>query len=224
MLGLNKIYNTDCLEGMKLLDDKSIDLILTDIPYSEVNRKSNGLRNLNKGIADILTFDLNIFLEECNRVCKGSIYMFCATEQVSLIRSEFVKFGLSTRHCIWEKSNPSPMNGEYIWLSSIENCIFAKNKNAAFNEHCKSSVWKFSNGRSKIHPTEKPLKLFEYLVKTSSNINSLVFDPCIVSETTIIACKNLNRNFIGFENNEQYYNIACQRLSNHAKENRHRIS
>lgn len=213
MLQINQLYNICCMEGFKQIDDKSINLLLTDIPFSEVNRKSNGLRNLDKGAADILTFDLNFFLEECNRVCKGSIYIFCGTEQVSMIRAKLVKLGLSTRHCIYEKTNPSPMNGQRIWLSSIENCIFAKNKNATFNEHCKSAVWRFPCGRNKVHPTEKNLKLFEYLVKASSNEGDLVFDPCAGSFTSGIAARNLGRNYLGFEKNEEYFNIAQERLN-----------
>lgn len=164
---MEEIWHGDCMELMPRIPDGSIDLVLTDIPYDEVNRKSGGLRNLNKGVADVLTFDIEEFLDALNRVCKGSIYVFCGTEQVSLIRKYLVKLGLSTRHCIWEKTNPSPMNGQHIWLSSIENCIFGKKKCAYFGEFCKSSVWRFPNGRSKQHPTEKSLKLFEYLVETS---------------------------------------------------------
>lgn len=213
MLNLNNIYNTDCIKGMKSLESNSIDMILTDIPYNEVNRKSWGLRKLDKGAADVITFNLHEFLEQCNRVCNGSIYIFCGTEQVSEIRKYFRQSGLSTRHCIWEKSNPSPMNGQRIWLSSIENCIFAKNKSATFNEHCKGGVWRFPNGRSKQHPTEKPIKLFEYLISVSSNEGDIILDPCIGSGTTAAAAKNLNRNYIGFELNKEYYEIAKNRLN-----------
>jgi len=105
------------------------------------------------------------------------------------------------------------MNGQHIWLSSIENCIFTKNKKATFHEHCKSSVWRFPNGRSKTHPTEKPLKLFEYLIKTSSNESDLILDPCLGSGTSVIAANNLNRQFIGIEKEKEYYNICVERLS-----------
>ena len=64
MIELNKIYNEDCLEGLKMIEDKSVDMILTDIPYGEVNRKSNGLRNIDKGKADIVTFSLDDLLSE----------------------------------------------------------------------------------------------------------------------------------------------------------------
>jgi len=198
---------------MKLMPDDFVNLVLTDIPYEQVSKKSNGLRVIDKGDADTLDFDIKDFLVELNRVCKGSIYVFCASEQVSLVRATMVDLGLSTRHCIWEKTNPSPMNGQYIWLSSIENCIYGKKAKATFNEHCKSSVWRFPNGRSKVHPTEKPLKLFEYLVETSSNEGDLVFDPCAGHATTCKAAMNLVRNFIATEKNTKYYNDALERLA-----------
>jgi DNA modification methylase len=210
---IQEVWLGDCLELMKNIPDKSVSSIFTDIPYNQINRKSNGLRKLNKGSADVLSFDLNYFLEEINRVCFGSFYIFCSTEQTSLIRSFFSKNKLSTRHCIWEKTNPSPMNGQYIWLSSIENCIFAKNKKSIFNEHCKSSVWRFPNGKSKKHPTEKPIKLFEYLINVSSNENDLILDPCAGSGTTLVAAKKLNRQFIGIEKEKKYYDICLERLN-----------
>jgi site-specific DNA-methyltransferase (adenine-specific) len=121
---------------------------------------------------------------------------------------------LTTRHCVWEKTNPSPMNGQYVWLSSIENCIYARNKGATHNEHCKGGVWRFPNGRSKQHPTEKPIKLFEYLIEVSSNEGDIVLDPCIGSGTTAVAALRTGRNFIGFETEPAYVEIANKRLDN----------
>jgi len=212
MIELNKIYNEDCLAGMQKIKDKSIDMVLTDIPYDFINRKTNGLRSLDKGNADILTFDLQTFLKDVLRITKGSIYIFCGPTQVSEIIAFFKDNKTSVRQLIWEKTNPSPMNGQHIWLSSVENCVFAKKGGATFNEHCKSAVIKNPNGRSKIHPTEKPLKLFQYLIETSTNPNDLVLDTCIGGGTTAIACINTNRNFIGFELDKNYYNIAQKRI------------
>jgi site-specific DNA-methyltransferase (adenine-specific) len=219
MLDIEKIKNTiicgDCLEVMKDIPDKSVNMILTDIPYAEVNRTSNGLRNLDKGDADILTFDLDIFIKECNRICSGSIYIFCGWSQLGKIKSYFMDNSLSTRVIIWEKSNPSPMNGEYIWLSGIEPCVYAKNKNATFNGKCLNSVLKYPiehNKRYEKHPTEKSIKLFERIIQISSNEKDIIFDPCFGSGTTLLAAKNLKRNFIGIEISEKYCEIARQRL------------
>lgn len=88
-----KLINGDCLQGIQKLHDKSVDLILTDIPYDSVNRESNGLRKSDKGKADVITFDLDEMLDECIRVCKGSIYIFCGTKQVSPIDNKLRRGG-----------------------------------------------------------------------------------------------------------------------------------
>lgn len=204
----------DCIKIMKDLPPQSIDLCVTDIPYGEVNRNSNGLRNLDKLNADIVTFNLNSFLSELNRIIKGSIYIFCGTEQVSEIRKTLIEYNFSTRLIIWEKTNPSPMNGQYIWLSGVECCVYGKRKGATFNGHCNNTVLRYPCGRNKLHPTQKPLNLIQQLIEISSNKNDIVIDPCMGSGTTGVVCKQLNRNFIGIEINEKYYNIAKDRIIN----------
>ena len=208
------LYKGDALEIMNTFPKESIDLVLTDIPYGEVNRKSNGLRNLNKRDADELNFELSMFLSFMNLLVKGSVYVWCGTEQISEIRRFLVTSGFSTRVGVWEKTNPSPMNGQYIWLSGIELCVYGKKKGATFNEHCKNTVWRYSSGRSKLHPTQKNLDLFEYLIKVSSNEREIVLDPFVGSGTTAVACEKLNRRWIGIELNEEYCEIAKQRILN----------
>lgn len=202
----------DCLEVMKQFCNKSVDCVCTDIPYGEVNRKSSGLRKLDKGNADIITFNLDKLLDEVVRLCRGSVYMFCGTEQVSEIRKKLVDNGYSTRLIIWEKTNPSPMNGQHIWLSGIECCVFGKLPKSVFNGHCKNTVLRYPNGSSKIHPTQKPEALMQELIKTSTNEGDVVLDCFMGSGTTGVACKHLNRNFIGIELDENYFNIAKNRI------------
>ena len=125
---LDKIYHGDCLEGMKNIPDGSVDLVLTDIPYNSVNRGSNGLRNLDKGCADIGNFDVEKLTATLCRKTRGSVYMFCGWGQLSEIYKAMDECGLSTRILIWEKTNPSPMNGEKIWLSGIELCVYGKKR------------------------------------------------------------------------------------------------
>ena len=210
-----KMYNGDCLEIMDRLIEEGIkvDMVLTDIPYGEVNRaKESGLRKLKKGNADVETFELSELLPRIENICNGSIYIFCGIEQVSEIRKFFREKDMLTRLCIWEKNNPSPINCQHHWMSSIECCVYAKKKGATFNEHYKSCVWRNPVGRSKIHPTEKPLKLFTYLVETSSNEGDTILDCCLGSGTTGVACVNTNRKFIGIELDNNYFNIASKRI------------
>lgn len=100
-----------------------------------------------------------------------------------------------------------------MWLSGIECCVFGRKKGATFNEHCKNSVWRFPNGRSKIHKTEKPIKLFKYLVEVSSKEGDIVLDACVGSGTTAVACQQTGRKFIGIEISEDYCKIARERLA-----------
>ena len=192
--------------------DKSVQMVLTDIPYAECNKQSNGLRTIDKRDADTLTFDLGHFLEEITRVTSGSIYIFCGIQQVSPIYSFFRKNKMVTRHCVWHKTNPSPLNGSYTWLSAIENCVFAKHGRALFKPSCEHNMWTFPSGSSKIHPTQKPIKLMMKLIEASSEPNDLVFDPCMGSGSTVVAAIHSGRHYIGVELNQDWYKVAQQQL------------
>ena len=212
MIELNKIYNEDCLEGMKRIPDGSVDCIVTDIPYNECNRADKGLRNLDKANADIGIFNVDILTKNLCDKTSGSIYMFCGFNQVSTIRQAMSKKGLSTRIVVWEKTNPSPMNGSTIWLSGVELCVFGKKPGAPFNLHCKNTVLRYPCGTNKIHPTQKPVELMRLLISASTETGNVVFDPFMGSGTTAIACIKEKRNFIGFELNKEYYDKACKRI------------
>lgn len=208
----NKVLNKDSIELLSNLPLLSVDLLLTDIPYDKVNKSSNGLRILDKWNANKITFDLQMFLEEVDRITKWSGYIFCWKEQVSQIFWFFSEKWYSTRLMIREKTNPSPMNCQYVWMSWIETFVYFKKPWAVFNEFYKNSVIKFPNGTSKRHPTEKPLWLFEYLIKVSSNEWDLVCDPCVWSWTTAVAAKKLKRRFIVWDINQEYCNLTIKRL------------
>ena len=211
MMELNKIYNEDCLEGMKKIPDGSVDCIVTDIPYNECNRADNGLRNLDKDKADIGMFDVDMLTKTLCDKTKGSIYMFCGFNQVSTIRQAMSQKGLSTRIVVWEKTNPSPMNGSVIWLSGVELCVYGKKQGATFNLHCKNTVFRYPCG-GKIHPTQKPVELMVQLIAASTKEGDTVLDPFMGSGTTAIAAIREKRNFIGFELNKEYYDKACKRI------------
>lgn len=213
---LNKIYNEDCIIYMKQVPDNSFDLTLTDIPYGEVNRESNGLRALSKEQADVMTFNMSEFLEEVYRVSKSTIIIFCGKEQLSEIHKFFSekqkKKQGTVRQLIWEKTNPSPMNGQYVYLSGIENAVWFKKRGGTFNAHCKNTVFRFPCGRSKIHPTEKNHKLLEELILDNSNEGDTIFDPCAGSGSHCLVAKKLNRNFVGCELNTEWCEIAESRV------------
>lgn len=209
----NKILHGDCMKYLPLMQDNSIDFTLTDIPYNGVNRKSNGLRNLNKGNADLLTFDLQKFLPQIYRVTKNSIVIFCGHSLLSEIYSYFSLIEGTVRTIVWEKTNPSPMNGQVVYLSGIELGVwFKKRGSKTFNAHCKNTVFHFPSGRSKLHPTEKNHNLLKDLILDNTNENDIIFDPCAGSGSHLLVAYQLNRKYLGYELDEHYYNIANERL------------
>lgn len=201
---------------MKTMESNSVNLTLTDIPYGVVSRDDNGLRNLDKENADIMTFELKDFLLEVYRVTSGTIIIFCSKEQISEIYEFFndkqkKKLG-TVRQLIWEKTNPSPMNGQYIYLSGIENAVWFKKKGATFNAHCKNPIFKYSCGRSKLHPTEKNHELLKELILDNSDEDDIVFDPCTGSGSHLLVAMENNRRWLGIELREKYFDIAVDRL------------
>lgn len=210
------LWQGDCLEVMDYLPIEYgagwADMVLTDIPYAEVNRGSNGLRILDKADADTETFLLGRFMSSSSNMTSGSFYCFCGIEQVSPVRQFLRLNGFSTRMCVWHKSNPSPMNGGHIWLSGIECCVYGKRPKATFNEHCKNTVWRYPSGRSKQHPTEKPLAMFAMLIGVSTNSGDTVFDPCMGSGTTAAAAEATGRRWVGCEISEEYCEVIAKRL------------
>jgi site-specific DNA-methyltransferase (adenine-specific) len=211
-----KLLQGDCLELMKDIPDNQFNLTLTDIPYGEVNRNDNGLRNLNKANADIETFNLQDFLNEVYRVTKGTVIVFCGKEQLSEIHKFFSdkqkKNKGTVRQLIWEKTNPSPMNGQCIYLSGIENAIWFKKRGGTFNAHCKNTVFKYPCGRSKLHPTEKNHALLKELILDNSNQGDWIFDPCMGSGSHLNVASVLGRNCFGIELDENYFEIAKNRI------------
>lgn len=212
----NTIVNVDCIEYMKTMESDSVNMTLTDIPYGEVNRDSNGLRTLDKENADIMTFDINEFLSEVYRVTSGTVVIFCGKEQLSPIHKFFSdkqkKSKGTVRQLIWEKTNPSPMNGQHIYLSGIENAVWFKKRGGTFNAHCKNTVFKYPCGRSKLHPTEKNHDLLREIILDNSNEEDIIFDPCAGSGSHLLVAKENGRNYIGCELEEQYFHIANKRM------------
>lgn len=207
MLEINNCYNMDCLDGMRQMKEQGmiVDFLLTDIPYGEVNRASNGLRKLDRENADIMTFNLEEYLNLVYEVVRGGYVIFCGTEQVSTIRNFFAKRDCSTRLLIWEKTNPSPMNGDKLYLSGIECAVYAKKANATFNAFCKNTVFRHPIEHRDIHDTPKPLNLWYELLNDNTNEGQLVLDTCLGSFTTAVACHKLKRNYIGFELDKTYF-------------------
>ena len=226
---LNKITQGDCYELIKNIPDKSIDLIVTDPPYLIENTKAGGKSELSKSIQHmndelengILTNGIREeILEQYLRVMKNpNIYIWCNHKQITMYIDFFVhKHGCCFDILIWVKTNAMPLfNNKY--LTDKEYCLYFR-KNAYCNpqnyEDAKTVYFKPINIVDKKefqHATIKPLDIIQTIVKNSSKPNDIVLDTFCGSGTTAIACKETGRQFIGFEIEPKWVQVANDRLN-----------
>lgn len=221
------IKQGDCLELMKEMPDKSIDLVVTDPPYKTTSRgnagNSGGMlqKDINKkGLVfkynDILPRE---YIPELYRVLKDGSHCYIMTNHVNL--QEILNVATDSgfkfiKSLIWNKKNK--IMGQY-YMSQFEYILFFRKGKGKKINHCGTSdildipnkKTKDSNGKN-LHDTEKPIELMKILISNSSNENEIVLDPFMGIGSTGIASKQLNRNFIGYELDETYFNIAKKRL------------
>lgn len=217
------LLHGDCLELMKDLPDNSVDLVLTDPPYN-IARKNNfdtmGRAGIDFGDwdhdADILSW-----IDDASRVLKptGTIIIFNDWHNLGDISKKLNECGLIEKDIFrWIKANPMPRNRDRRYITDFEMAIVAVGKKKwTFNrQDDKYERPEFRcpivAGKEKFHPTQKPVQLMEHLLKIHSNENDIVLDPFAGSGSTGVACANTNRNFIGMELDDTYFNIAKQRI------------
>lgn len=219
------LYLGDCYEYLKTIPDKSIDLIITDPPYQIVAGGSGGAfgadkRNYHKAVKTLSDGITNNVLDELVRVLKKiNIYIWCNKNQLKQYINYFEEKGCTTDLLTWHKTNPVPTcNNKY--LSDTEYLLFFREKGVQVygNYQTKKKYYLSSTNKEdkKLykHPTIKPLEIIKNLVINSSQMGGVVLDPFMGSGTTGVACKELNRQFIGCEINEDYYEIAKRRINN----------
>lgn len=211
----------DCLELMKDIEDKSIDLVLTDPPYN-IARKNNfktmGRAGIDFGEWD-KGFDLFSYIDEVVRVLNknGSFVVFNDWKNLGDIARYGESKGLIVKDMIrLEKSNPMPRNRDRRYITDFECAIWftmPKSKWTFNRQNDKYERPKFVGSiDSGLHPTQKNLKLMEWLLKIHSNEGDMILDCFAGSGTTGIACQNLNRNCIMMEKEEKYCEIIWKRL------------
>ena len=227
---VNKIYNEDCLLGLKKIPDNSIDLVLIDPPYDicttggkkGTGRLAKDMMKLEKELINndlVNSFDIRI-LDELIRVMKGiNIYIWCNARQIPMYIKYFnLELKCKLEIVIWGKTNPMPLYSNK-YMNDKEYCLYFRN-----GGHCKPKNYEDAksiylstiNVKDKKlyeHPTIKPLKLIRKLVRNSSKENDIVLDCFLGSGTTAVACILENRKYIGFEINKKYFDIANKRIS-----------
>jgi len=233
-----KLYNGDCLEIMKTIEDKSIDLILCDLPYGTTANKWDEI------------IPLQPLWEQYKRICSGTIVLTAQTPFDKVLGASNLKW--LRYEWIWQKEYSTGfLNAKKTPLKSHENILVFYEKLKTYNpqmrlgfkpyvkkpksnytssnygkyepnirisggERYPLSILNFSRDKDTIHPTQKPVALMEYLIKTYTNENETVLDNCMGSGTTGIACLNANRKFIGIEKDENYFNLAKNRIESYS--------
>ena len=225
---LNKIYNEDCLIGIKKIPDNFIDLVIIDPPYQINNHNvkydsdlARSINNYNNELYDTkLTngYDYKI-LDELIRVLKKiNIYIFCNGEQIPF----YIKYFVIDRKCkmdiiIWNKTNALPLfNNKY--LSDKEYCLYFRKGGYCSPKNYEDAKTVFyypiniKDKKKWKHPTIKPEELIRKLIRNSSKEGDIVLDTFMGSGTTAISCIKENRNFIGYEINKEFYKICLKRI------------
>ncbi|WEG18657.1 site-specific DNA-methyltransferase [Alkalihalophilus pseudofirmus] len=237
---LNKIYNMDCLEGMAMLPNKSVDMILCDLPY--------GVTNQNKW-DQIIPFDK--LWEQYNRLIKdnGAIVLTAVKPFSSMLIMSNPK--MYRYDIVWSKNKSTGfLNAKKMPLRAHEEILVFYKKLPTYNpqkttghkpansytkhtsdgtnygktkhgisgggqtDRYPTSVWDIkvmnNDDPHKFHPTQKPIELFEKLIKTYSNEGELILDNCMGAGTTAAACIKTNRKYIGFEIEKEYYSKSLE--------------
>lgn len=228
------LVHADCFDVFPYIADKSVNLILCDLPYGSTQCKWDS----------ILPFDK--LWEQYNRIIKpnGAIVLFGAEPFSSLLRVSNIKnfkydwiwdkkkapnfrgvksqplipyevisvFNTSTYNPQMTKGKKRQKGGYY---SEHEQALSAGTKSKINDEYYPKAILEFTkadNKDSKLHPTQKSLDLMKYLIKTYTNEDDVVMDNCMGSNTTGLACKELNRQYIGIEKDKNYYDISVSRV------------
>lgn len=218
-----KLYLGDCLEVMKNIEDRSVDLAVTDPPYEIATTGAGMYKQADKQYVKELNdmkdgFSEEVLEELCRVMKKINIYFFCSQKQIIPLLDYFVKKKKCNWNILsWHKTNPIPACGNK-YLTDTEFILFFREKGVkVYGSFDTKRTWyatplNQSDKKKYGHPTVKPLSILENLVVNSSQEGEVVLDCFMGSGSTGVACLNTNRNFIGIELDERYFNIAQNRI------------
>jgi len=236
-----KLYKGDCLEVMKDIKDGSIDAIITDPPYGTTACKWDSVIDF-----DLMWEQLNRIIKPNGAIVLFGSEPFSSALRMSNIKNYKYDWQWDKKlggNSMLVKKQPSRVvenimvfnkHNYYPQMEERGKPVYKNNKNKATYESAnkhndkavrvknniyypKSIISIYNSRRGKVHPTQKPVALMEYLIKTYTNENETVLDFTMGSGTTGVACKNTNRDFIGIEQDDNYFKIAEKRIKNTQK-------
>jgi len=232
-----KLYNGDCLDVMEGIEDKSIDLVVTDPPYKIIaggcrianngkepsgilnkrydNKRADWVEEVRNGtMFKHNKINFKDWLPDIFRILKDGTHFYVMVNDRNMqeMLNEATKIGFKVVNIlIWKKNNCTP--NKYYMKNTEFILLFRKGKARSINNMGTKQCLEVDNIiGNKTHPTEKPVELMEILINNSSNEDEIVLDLFMGSGSTGVACKNINRNFIGIELDENYFNIAKERI------------
>lgn len=228
-----QLFHGDCMDFLKTIPDKSIDLVVTDPPYivgtrggaifgeNSINymQGQNHKPYFNEEIEEMADGFSETILNELYRVMKKiNCYFFCSQKQIPILVNYFVnKKGCNWNLLAWHKSNPIPACGNK-YLSDSEYILFFREKGVKIygSYDTKHTYYvspaNMADKEKYGHPTIKPLDIVKNLIINSSQENDTVLDPFMGSGTTGVACKELGRSFLGSEIKDEYFTLCQQRI------------
>ena len=239
-MDIDKIYNEDCLEGMKQIPDASVDMVLTDPPYGTTCNKWDKV------------VDMDAFWKEIKRVTKKNSAILIFTQMPFTATVVMSNPKMFRYEWICEKANSTGfLNARQMPMKCHENVLVfynklpvyhpimehgkpyrrgSKDKNSSNYNSVKCTISENTTGtrfprdvlkvswrgafEKTLHPTQKPVSLCEYFIKTYTDEGAIVLDPFVGSATTAIAAMNKRRHFLGFELEKEYFELACKRIAN----------
>lgn len=240
---LNTIYNEGCLEGMKRIPDGSVDMILCDLPYGttacawdeiipfdplwkqyERVIKDNGAIVLTASqpfTSALVMSNPKLFKYEWVWRKSRPSNPFLAKKQPLRYHENVLVFYKKqpTYNPVMKKGEKNHATKGFTSKHNIQNVQYQWNANTSDLKYPSSVIdIKSTDSTRNLHPTQKPVSLFEYLIKTYTNKGETVLDNCMGSGTTAIACLNTDRQYIGFELDETYHKLSLERIENHTQQ------
>ena len=211
------LLHGDCFELLKDIPDESVDMILTDPPYG-MNFQSGRRKTKYEKIKGDSNLDwLDDFVDEIYRVSKPNTahYVFCSFHHIDKFKQAIERKFKIKNILTWVKNNKSMGDLKGDFAPKTEFIIFFHKGRKLINGKRDPNVLEFKKTRNELHPTQKPVDMTEYMIGKFSDEGDVILDPFMGSGTTGVACLNTNRRFIGIELDDDYFNIAKERIENH---------